>query len=50
VDNEANLQHNGQDCDISEATSRSRILVIHAEKEHEIARQILNFPGDNARP
>lgn len=50
VDSEANQQHNGQDSDISETNSRSRILVIHAEEEHEIARQILNFPGGNARP
>lgn len=37
-----NIKHNG---DISDAASRSRILVIHAEEERVCARQMLTFLG-----
>jgi acetate kinase len=37
-----------RDSDISNPTSTIRILVIHAEEEREIARQIQIFSGANA--
>ncbi|MDP2903999.1 MAG: acetate/propionate family kinase [Methylovulum sp.] len=53
IDNQANRQQTGQNSDISEAASRSRILVIHAEEERVCAQQILNFldgkSNDNPR-
>lgn len=43
MDRQANLRQMSQNNDISDAGSRSRILVIHAEEERVCAQQILNF-------
>lgn len=43
IDPVANLQEAGYNRDLSIPDSRSRILVIRAEEEREIARQILEF-------
>jgi len=45
IDPTANRLQADKNCDISQSSSYSRILVIHAEEEREIARQILAFPG-----
>lgn len=42
IDVEANSQRSEQDRDIGSLTGKSRILVIHAEEEREIAAQILD--------
>jgi len=46
MDKQANLRQMSQNSDISDAGSRSRILVIHAEEERVCAQQILNFLDD----
>jgi acetate kinase len=50
INTTANLQHNGHHSDITATHSRSRILVIHAEEEREIARQMLSFSNDYTHP
>ncbi|MGZ8225622.1 MAG: acetate/propionate family kinase [Methylococcaceae bacterium] len=48
LDTQANQLYVNTSCDVGDQHSRSRILIIPAEEEREIARQILDFPGDNA--
>jgi acetate kinase len=43
LDSGLNHQPFSSNIDISDASSRSRILVIHAEEEREIAQQIQTF-------
>lgn len=45
IDPAANRREAGHNRDISLAASRSRILVIRAEEEREIARQMIEFRG-----